>query len=280
MTPAKGYYCLIQYCPDQTRLEAATIGVLLFCPERTFLKALTARDNRRIQRFFGREGHDWSRINSFKAAIEERLEVEQQELQSLTDLETFIALRANQFQITSPRPMRVNNPEEDLKRLYDEVVGGPHRKQPTQSFQRYVGDRLFKAGLQSKVRTNIEVDVPVFNRKVSIPYGFQNGRFNLIKPVRFQATSPDQAMSTACRYAAEGRSLWENPHPALGPLKLVIVGKFRQQHPQTKDDVSRILTVMDSHVDLLATSELDRLIDEIRTTGKDIPADPASKATT
>ena len=111
MTPAKGYYCLIQYCPDQTRLEAATIGVLLFCPERTFLKALTARDNRRIQRFFGREGHDWSRINSFKAAIEERLEVEQPEIQSVADLETFIALRANQFQITSPRPMRVTIPK-------------------------------------------------------------------------------------------------------------------------------------------------------------------------
>ena len=28
---------------------------------------------------FGREGHDWTRINSFKAAIEERLEVEQAE---------------------------------------------------------------------------------------------------------------------------------------------------------------------------------------------------------
>ena len=278
MTSGKGYYCLIQYCPDRTRLEAATIGVLLFCPERAFLKALTARDNRRIQRFFGREGHDWLRINSFKTAIEERLEVEQAEIQSLADLEAFIALRANQFLITSPRAMRVNDPEEDLKELFKEVVGGPECKQRARSLQRYVGDRIFKAGLQSKIRTNIEVVVPVFNRQVSIPYGFQNGRFNLIQPVRFQATSPNQAINTACRYAAEGRSLWENPHPALGPLKLVIVGKFRAQHAQTKDDVRRVLAAMDSHVELLATNELDRLINEIRTTGKDIPVHPVDAA--
>ena len=55
MTPAKGYYCLIQYCPDQTRLEAATIGVLLFRPERTCLgderqTGATARSRRQTTR--------------------------------------------------------------------------------------------------------------------------------------------------------------------------------------------------------------------------------------
>ena len=270
MIPTKGYYSLIQYCPDQTRLEAATIGVLLFCPDRAFLKAMTARDNRRIQRFFGREGHDWARINSFKTAIEERLEVEQPEIKSLEDLEGFIALRANQLQMTPPRSMRVNNPEDDLKKLFAEVVGDQHRKQRERSFSRYVGERLVKAGLQSKFRTNIKIVVPVFNnRLVDIPYGFQNGRFNLIQPVRFQAASAEQALNTACRYAVEGRSLWETRHPDLGQLKLLVVGKFRAQHQQTKDDVRRVLE--NGHVDLFATSELGRLIDEIRTTGKDIP---------
>ena len=38
MKPSRGYYCIIQYCPDLGRLEAANIGVLLFCPDRGFLK--------------------------------------------------------------------------------------------------------------------------------------------------------------------------------------------------------------------------------------------------
>jgi hypothetical protein len=269
MKPSKGYYCLIQYCPDPTRLEAATIGVLLFCPERAFLKALTARDNRRIRRFFGREGHDLKRIDSFKAAIQERVEVEQPAIQKLEDLEKFIGLRANRIQITPPRTMRVYEPKKDLEKLFKEIVGGEHRGGRRRSFPRYVGERLMKAGLRKKLKTHIEVVVPVFNKQVEVPYGFQNGRFNLIQPVRFEAANPDQSLTTACRYAVEGRSLFESQHPQLGPLKLVVVGKFRAKDTQTRADVRRVLT--GSQVDLYGTSQLSDLIHEIRTTGKDFP---------
>ncbi len=33
MNPTRGYYCLIQYSPDPSRLEAANVGVVLFCPK-------------------------------------------------------------------------------------------------------------------------------------------------------------------------------------------------------------------------------------------------------
>jgi hypothetical protein len=112
MKPAKGYYSLIQYCPDLSRLEAANIGVLLFCPEKLFLQARTVRGNKRIQHFFGRQRHDWDRIDSFKLGLEERLAAENGDIKTLDALERFIALRANELQISLPRPMRV----EDLKK--------------------------------------------------------------------------------------------------------------------------------------------------------------------
>ena len=80
MKQLKGYYCLLQYCPDLARLEAANIGVLLFCPEWPSLRARTVRGNKRIQRFCGRADHDWARIESSKTAIEERLAVEARRL--------------------------------------------------------------------------------------------------------------------------------------------------------------------------------------------------------
>jgi hypothetical protein len=58
----KGCYSIVQYCPDLGRFEGANVGVLLFCPERAFLKALTIRNYSRIIRFFGTEGHDWKRL--------------------------------------------------------------------------------------------------------------------------------------------------------------------------------------------------------------------------
>jgi len=276
MKPAQGYYSLIQYCPDLTRLEAATVGVLLFCPEREFLKARTTRDNRRIQRFFGREGHDWQQVNSFKRAIEERLAVEQPHIQRLEDLDQFIALRANELRITPPRAIRVDDPEADLAALFCDIVGSEPRRTTSGSLVRHVGDRLLKAGLEKKIERNVPVLVPVFGRPTTIPFAFQNGRFQLIQPVRFEAEKVEQSLNTACRYAVEGRSLYEHRDAKLGDMKLVVVGKFRPKDTETKEKVHRVLS--ESSVDLFPLRELDQLIEAIRA-AKDLHATAAQWAT-
>lgn len=120
----KGYYSLIQYCPDLGRLEAANVGVILFCPERQFLKAITSTNNSRIIRFFGREGHDWTRINAIKKGIEDRIEIEGERIKNREDLERFIDQRANLLQITPPRSMRIVDPSRDLRSLAEEFLGG------------------------------------------------------------------------------------------------------------------------------------------------------------
>ena len=113
---SKGYYSVIQYCPDLGRLEAANIGVLLFCPERGFLDALTAKHNERIRKFFGSKDHDWKKINSFKLGIEERIRAEYASVSTVEDLREFIDRRANQFRITDPQPMRVRHPTTEVPR--------------------------------------------------------------------------------------------------------------------------------------------------------------------
>jgi hypothetical protein len=268
MNPSTGYYSLIQYCPDPSRLEAANIGVLLFSPKHCFLKARTATGNARIRRFFGARGHDWRRINSFKQAIEERLEVEQGTIHTLEDLERFIARRANRLRITPPRSMRVSDPEKDLDELFRELIGGrPRSEQPT-NFKQYVGAQFARAGLSRKIRTDIQVVVPAFSRRVEVPYGFQNGRFNLIQPARFQAADTATVIPTACRYAVEGRSLYENRDPELGDLQLIVVGQFPANATEPRRVVAQILD--ENKVRLYPASNLDRLIDEIRRTGKDL----------
>lgn len=268
MKPTKGYYCLIQYCPDLSRLEAANIGVLLFCPERSFLQARTSRDNGRIRHFFGSEGYDWSQINSFKMGIEERLEVEHPNIQSLDDLQHFIQLRANQIQITAPRPMRVRNPKEDLEQLFQDLVGGAQQQQSRTSFKRYVGDRFTSAGLGPKIARDLSIHVPIYNEDLKVPYGYQNGRFNLIQPLTFASKDSGYAIGKACRFAVEGKSLREKPHPRYGKLQLIVVGRFSSQGADTKADVRRILG--EHQVQLYAEDNLAQLIDEIRRTGKDL----------
>src|SRR5438445_894925 len=201
MKANKGYYCLIQYCPDLGRLEAANIGVLLFCPERHFLKAISSSNNSRIIRFFGSEGHDWARINALKKGLLDRVAIESGEIGTVEQLETFIAQRANLLQITPPRPMKVVDPDKDLQELAREFLGEAHHRRSTRTLRRFIEEKLTSAGLEQKIRRDIEVTVPVLQRQVEIPFGFQNGRFNLVTPVRFEAAHPEQAVTTACKYA-------------------------------------------------------------------------------
>jgi hypothetical protein len=123
------------------------------------------------------------------------------------------------------------------------------------------------AGLDKKIQTDIRVKVPISERQIEVPFGYQNGRFNLIQLAGFQATNPEQAKITACRYAVEGESLFENPDPRLGDLQLVLVGKFGAHQSESRSGVERILK--QHHVRLFAATEVDRLVDEIRRTAKD-----------
>lgn len=264
--PTRGYYSLIQYCPDLGRLESANIGVLLFCPECNFLQAKTARDNARIIKFFGSKGHDWRQINSFKRGIEERVVKESQGIQNLDDLRHFIALRANAIQITPPRTIKVYDPTEALEKLFLEFMGEPSRRKSTRGLQRQIQDRLVKAGLESKIETDITVSVPVFKKEVHVPFGYQNGAFNLLSPVTFEAKSPEASLNQACRYAVLGEYVNETEHPEYGPQQFCVVGQFRPKDRETRAGVQAIF---EKHgVKLFRADRLNGLIHEIQIHGK------------
>jgi hypothetical protein len=270
MKPMQGYYSIIQYCPDLGRLEAANVGVLLFCPETGFLKALMTGNNSRIIRFFGSEGHDWKRINVLKRGIAERLSKEKSDIKTIDDLRQFIALRANLMQITSPNSIRVVDAEQDLHELFEQIIGESSCKAHRTSLRKYVGQKLLAPDIREKVAQDVEVEVPILQKQIAFPYGYQNGRFNLINPVRFSAKDSDQSVATACKYAVEGRELYDHPHSRLGELQLVIVGQFR---PNDSETPSRVRRVFEEYlVKLYKADELQTLVDEIRRTGKKLTA--------
>lgn len=73
-------------------------------------------------------------------------------------------------------------------------------------------------------------------------------------------------LDLACRHAVEGRSLYEHPDEKLGELKLIVVGSFAPESSEYKDVVSDILT--ENEVALHSIEEVERLVNEIQTTGK------------
>ncbi|MBI4527523.1 MAG: DUF3037 domain-containing protein [Deltaproteobacteria bacterium] len=273
MDLSNGYYCLIQYCPDLSRLEAANIGVLLFCPERRFIRAKTAQGNDRIRKFFGSEDNDWTQINAIKNSIEGRLEVAGQQFKTLEDLTSFIATRANEIQITPPRPMKVLEPEQDLQELFEELVGGRYRqplKHVAPSVEKALSKVFKEKSVEEFIVKDVTVTVPAFRTSLIVPFGFQNGRFNLIEPVRFQQTTESRIIDVACRHAVEGRSLYDKPDKRLGELRLVVVGLFTDEAIEYRELVDSILT--ENRVTLHTLDDVQRLIEEIRSTARKPPS--------
>src|SRR5262245_33328935 len=123
MSEAKrGYYSLIQFCPDPARAEVANLGVVLFCPDLGFLDVRMAPDNDRVRQFFGDGSFDDWALNSGKQALCARLRADREDFRTVADLERFAQTRANELILTSPRPVKVVDPECDLATLYRDLV--------------------------------------------------------------------------------------------------------------------------------------------------------------
>lgn len=267
MKPTRGYYSLVQYCPDLSRLEAANVGVVLFRPEPHFIAARLSRGNDRVRRFFRGNQLDKAQIAALKASVRERLEVENDSFRSLEDLERFIAARANEIILTPPRPVKVFDPQEDLEKLYRRLVGGRSQAdEQARPMRRVLAEAFRQAKVHDRIVEQVKVRVPDFRRELTVPFGFQNGRFNLIEPCRFVGMSPDAVVTRACRYAVEGESLLDNPDPQRGNLQLVIYGEFADTQQEEQDIAAGILRK--NSVKLYTPDDLDQLLNEIQRTGK------------
>ncbi len=267
MKPVTGYYFVIQYCPDLSRQEGANVGVVLFCADPFYLKARTAKGNDRIRRFFRPIDPDWEQINLIKYSIEQRLTLNRDQFRDLASLERFAASRANSMRLTAPRSIAVEDPDKELNRLFNRLVGGRQRKSATRVRNRL--DRYFdEVDVAPFIHRDLNVPLRGFQRTLRVPYGFQNGRLNLIQPAAFRDLSPGGVIQKAGRYAFEGDLLYRHPDSTLGELKLVVVGEFSSAQQESADAVEEVLG--DTKTELYTTQTIDRLLHLIRTTGKPV----------
>jgi hypothetical protein len=226
MKTAKGYYCIVQFTPDQALGEAANVGVLLFSPEHGFLDVELSSSNHRVRRFFGPDRElDLERIRALKASLKRRLRVDAGRFQSLEDLRHFVETRANQIILTPPRPITVTDPRQDLTSLFQELVGG-HAQRPADTAHFPALEAVMnRPGVAAKVERHLQVLVPVIDRPLAVPYAYRNGTFNLLYPKRF----PEQrnaATRQACQLAAEGHLIARHKDPERGQMRLVVIPEY------------------------------------------------------
>lgn len=256
-----GYYSVIQYCPDRSRLEAANVGVLLFAPTTGYLRAKFASGNDRVKRFFSDEVQDFEQVRHAKDMLTRRIEVEAETLAQSEPaaLEHFLRLFANEFIFSPLRAVRVEQPEAELVQLFEELVGGRVRRDPRQTppAVERIRARFALPDIALKVRRNVPVRVPVLGEEFAADYAFQNGRLNLIQLKEFSQTRESDWLKDACRAAAEGRMLYKHPDAQNGEQQLVVVGAFRDTSDERQNRVAQLLHEHD--VLFYPESQLDAL---------------------
>lgn len=257
MKDQAAYYSLVQFCPDQSRLEGVNIGVVLYLPNEKRVLVEMTRSHSRIRRLFGNQ--DWRLFHRAKSSVQNQLT--HQQFLTLEELEAYISKRANAVQLTSPRPIRVITPQTSIRELYNRLVED-NQAEHKERIDVCLTRKFTEAGVLNLVKKPVAIEIPEIKATIRVPYGYQNGRFNLIEPVQFD-TNPDIIIAKASKNAIEGQLLYSRRDPTLGNMRLVVVANFdREIENSTREFVKRTLANHD--VKLYSFDDLNPLVDDIR----------------
>ncbi|MHB1036394.1 MAG: DUF3037 domain-containing protein [Pirellulales bacterium] len=242
MTAKRGYYSLVQFCPNPSRAEAVNLGVILFCPDARFLEAKMAAGNKPAMKLVGQVGVDKAELNAAKRAIEHRLKVDGVSFQTPEDFRRFAETRANVLKLTAPRPIKVVDPAEEILGLFEELVGGRPARQSEQPTVRALEDLFRRLHEANRASLRLDVTIPIVGRHLRVPYAYRNGALNLVKPQLFHEPE-NQAIDSAMRLAIEGDLLQKHRLDSEEATRLIVVSSFnRDSHGQEmKDRVTHIL---------------------------------------
>ena len=249
----KGYYCLIQYCPSRSRLEAVNLGVVLYDPQAATAKSMTISHTKRVQRVFGK-GVDRRLVNRMKESMAARIDTTS--FGSVEELKTFAASRANEILVTQPRSLTFTSFDEELDSLFRDLVGDPER-QPAADLPSEIAafeERLRGPDLRGRIQLDYSVPLPGL-RPIEAPYAYRNGSIHLIQPTTFPKNSGN-AYNKGRQLLGDGAVLSACEH------RLVVVTQFSAQQHELRKEIRNLLELSGA-IRLVLADDLDEFYDEV-----------------
>ena len=152
----------------------------------------------------------------------------------------FVDTRGNSLQLTPPRPLKVSAPDEELKRLFYQLVDGKvgNNSEPTKPHAFPTLQTLFtRLSSEGRARLDYETSLPVLGQHFTVPYAYQNGVLNLVQPHLFERNSARASLDLAIR----GDLIKKHGVNDHQESRLIVISKFS---PKCEPDFVR-------HVDQL-----------------------------
>jgi hypothetical protein len=258
MAPTRGFFSVIQFCPDLDRGEFANVGVVLAIPQNGVLEIRMSDDNEGPKQRFGTDAFDDTLLTIAKKGIEGRLREEGLRWSSAEDLLRFGRKEGNSVTLSVPKVMLVENARAEADELYDRLV----RVEPVR--RRRLAAPNLAAVFDSRLRDvplirDYQVDLPEIGTW-KVPYAYQNGALNLIRPEAFSESSAENKGNDL---AVKGRIIRLHSEAAGKLQKLIVVGAFDAHAPEDlKRRIEFFLRECDAR--LVREEHLDEFVEEIR----------------
>ena len=245
-------------------MEFINVGLFLTVPDIGFSKISFVDEPKRVERLFGRQPHEYFRL--IANATEFRILDLVDNRDSLKDFAEFTDRRANEIRLTPLLDIRVSaDPNEDYKNLFEKLVESQEKRQtPTRARA-----RLKKALTNFKVSHLLDKPKPInleqFDIKISAPYAYQNGSYNLIDSIKISENRAESLREVG-KKAMEGSLLFKNLN-LIGRTRMVIVADFSDLPVEFYHAAREHLE--ESDVKLYRYDEVHDLVDDIlRNAGK------------
>jgi hypothetical protein len=254
-----GFYAIIQFSPTPERFEFLNVGALLVVPSRQYVGVRITSDFRRLDRLFGRQSRSY--LTPALEGIKQRLGLELRGDLSREKLAEFGERRANRVRLSKLQSVLVDEPEEELDRLFGLLVGEEPRPAKRQRVSTKLRNTFSKAGVIHFLDEPDPVELPEFGITLGAQYGYQNGAYNLIDAMRL-GPNPSETLREAGKRAIEGQLLHQHSQSQGLAMRLVVVGDAQATEPALYKTVEEIMA--DHSVKLYRMDSLDPLFEDIR----------------
>lgn len=235
---AKGFYSVVQYCPNRFRAEAVNIGLVLLCVEPHAVRVRMTEKFDRVRKLFAIEKSELKNLKLSTDSLLCRIESSVDQLLTAEDLSSFAASRANDIRLTEPRLSKLIDVDQDFERLYAELVdaeklSGKLPNEPPTLLPPELHDVFYRLQQEKKIWDPKPIMVPILRRKLDVPYAFRNGVVNLIKPQVFSGNK--RAETTAATLAVNGNFIQKQSIDGEN-YKLIVVSTLEDAQQQREID--------------------------------------------
>jgi hypothetical protein len=233
---ARGFYSVVQYCPARSRAEAVNVGLVLLCVEPHALRVRMTSNHDRVRRLFAVARPELKNLKVSTSGLKSRIEHDADDFRTSEDLSAFAASRANDLRLTEPRLAILENFDNDFDRLFFELVedhptAALAEQSPAEVLPPKLGEVFYRLQRERKIWKPGTIIVPVYKRKIDIPYAYKNGTVNLVKPHVFPATK--RAETQAAELAVKGDLIQK--HPIEGQRQQLIVVSTQETPGQARE---------------------------------------------